>query len=245
MAIPITTANVQQIIADLLNYDLERRIMKVYLERCAAIWPAYQAQWINTDAMTWALRARDRLVILLLIFTGARASEICNLHDSDIHASDDGVITAQIATLKGGAGRTVHAVSDIAHVELERYRHRWPGRRSAPLIRTLSGSPPYPRLIQRITNLFCPDHSPHSFRHHYATFLLREQVDVRTIQYLLGHRALTTTAVYLSRLAGSEIAPTFAKLNGAGAPPGVRLSTNPDSRPEKTPSPLHTKEIEP
>lgn len=146
---------------------------------------------------------RSTITIAALFFSGARCQEICNLDQRDVLADSDSV-QFRIRTIKNGSARTVSAHSTFLVEALHRYREEWKLTSGAPLVVSVGGRRSYPRLIHRIVKHRFPQFSPHSFRHHYAQLMANSGVQISVIQYLLGHRFLNTTAIYLGQLLHTE-----------------------------------------
>ena len=144
--------------------------------------------------------ARDSAVMLLLYGVGLRISEALSLTMQTAPLPGQDAITI---TGKGGKQRRL-PVLPIVQSAIERYLSLCPFELEAnePIFRGVRGGPLSPRIIQKTIEtmrgaLGLPDSAtPHALRHSFATHLLADGGDLRTIQELLGHASLSTTQSY-------------------------------------------------
>lgn len=151
---------------------------------------------------------RDRALLELLFSTGLRVSEIANLNINQINLGKDEF------TVRGkGDKLRIVFISPDARTWVKRYLDKRHDSDEALFIRYDRGRAKRmksdeedirltPRSIQRIVKHYATkagitkDITPHTLRHSFATDLLQNGADIRSVQTLLGHSSITTTQVY-------------------------------------------------
>ncbi len=152
------------------------------------------------------LGLRDRAILELLYASGARVSELCEL---DLARVDLAGRTARV-TGKRGKDRTVlfgrpaetalHAYLEGGRPALLRAGRR--GQDDGALFLSCRGHRLKTGAVRALVRKWVLNSqtgqpaTPHSFRHTFATHLLDEGADLRSVQSLLGHESLSSTQVY-------------------------------------------------
>ncbi len=157
------------------------------------------------------LGRRDRAMLETLYSTGIRVSELVGLNHDDLDFENE----AMHVRGKGRKERIVplgsHALGAIRrYIELmandTKFAPIWAARDAGetPLSLFLNkhGSRLSSRSVRRKLDKYLrsvgldPTISPHTLRHSFATHLLDNGADLRSVQELLGHQSLSTTQVY-------------------------------------------------
>ena len=166
---------------------------------------------------------KHRAILTTCYAAGLRISEVVHLKPAAI---DSQRMVIRVEQGKGQKDRYVMLSPALLEILRGYYRlarpKEWlfPGDRpTEPITRDAVGDACQKAL--RLSGLSKPV-TPHGLRHAFAVHLLEAGADVRTIQLLLGHRSLATTARYL-RLATSKVCATASPLEllprPAPAPP--------------------------
>ncbi len=174
--------------------------------------------------------ARERAMVTLLITAGLRRGELLGLRISDLAAD-----LSHITVLgKGQRTRVMPLPEQTGDVLREYLAGRVHG--SEWLFPNAAGgrmgNTTFARLFKRLlagAGLAGLSITPHSLRHGFATAVLRSGADVKTIQQLLGHADLSTTARYLHSGAAAKRAAVEALPNYIG---GMREGQTPAGQPD-------------
>lgn len=145
---------------------------------------------------------RDRCIITLFLNCGLRLSELCSIDVGDIR---EGILTV---TGKGNKERTVY-LNDLCVKEIEKclkardkYKDKLIDKNALFISRN------FRRINKRSVEKLVKKHlgsagldinkfSPHKLRHSAATLMYKYgNVDIRSLQYILGHNNVSTTQIY-------------------------------------------------
>lgn len=147
------------------------------------------------QAPAW-MAARDGAILELFYSSGLRLAELAGLDVRDLDP-----IGETIRVMGKGSKERIIPVGSLALEALSHYRHQ-AGIVSGPLFINKSRT----RLGHRSIWLLLKNYvreaglpatlSPHKLRHSFATHLLDNGADLRSVQSLLGHSSLSTTQIY-------------------------------------------------
>ena len=150
------------------------------------------------EKIKW-ISMRNLSVIILMWGYGLRISEVLNLKFSDLESTEFKIIG------KGKKTRIIpisYAVLDYLRLQvkecpytIQNNKNIFLGKRGKKLDASI-----IQKIMRDLRNkLMLPENTtPHSLRHTFATELLENMVDLRSIQELLGHSSLSSTQKYTS-----------------------------------------------
>ena len=186
------------------------------------------------------IKYRDKAILELLFSTGLRVSELANLKKENVNIGKDEFTV----TGKGRKTRVVFLSEQarywlkkylevrgdmnphlfISHDKVHKSSSKLKIAKSAPKGgRKLEAddAPLTPRSIERIVKKYAKAAgitkpvTPHTLRHSYATDLLQNGADIRSVQTMLGHSSITTTQIY-THITDRELRNIHKKFHGKG-----------------------------
>lgn len=159
--------------------------------------PKKQPKYLTLDEAKKLLNVifnkRDKAIVTLLLNTGLRLSELVNIDVADIKGD-----TLKLNG-KGGKEREIPLTPSCIDA-INQYLEIRPNYK--PLFLSNRGNRINKRTVQKLVKKYIKkaklneEYSVHTLRHTCATLLLESDVDIRTIQEILGHERISTTEIY-------------------------------------------------
>lgn len=166
------------------------------------IYPEEIEQLFRSIDQSTVLGKRNYLILEFLYGTGARVTELCDVKLKDVNYFEDNIILHG----KGKKDRIVplhtRLVTELSDYVLTTRKDLLKHNESAYLFLNNRGVNITSRGVRMIINKIMSDSgaslkvSPHTLRHTFATHLLNNGADLRTVQELLGHEHLSSTQIY-------------------------------------------------
>lgn len=167
---------------------------------------------LNAPDMSNKIGIRDAFILELLYVTGIRVSELTNIKLNDIS-----IVEKKIKIMGKGSKERIVYYGTRCQELLNKYlniRNDFLKQANDYLILSNTGKQISTREIRNIINRLKVkagidiNISPHTFRHTFATHMLNEGADLRSVQELLGHENLSTTTIY-THLTNEKLRRTY------------------------------------
>jgi len=169
------------------------------------------------------LGRRDRAMLETLYSTGIRVSELVGLNHEDLDFENEAMHVRgkgrkeRIVPLGSHALNAIHKYIELMSNDIK-FAPIWSARNThdtpMPLFLNKHGKRLSARSVRRKLDKYLravgldPTISPHTLRHSFATHLLDNGADLRSVQELLGHQSLSTTQVY-THLSTTRVADAY------------------------------------
>ena len=158
--------------------------------------PPELARLFAAPVLNTILGRRDRAILELLFSTGLRVSELCALNRDSLD------LTQGEFSIRGKGGKIrLVFISPEAKKALKNHLDHRKDTEEA-LFTSQNNTRLTPRSIERLIHFYAAKAgivkkvTPHTLRHSFATDLLRNGADLRSVQLLLGHSNISTTQIY-------------------------------------------------
>ncbi|MCY7344744.1 MAG: site-specific tyrosine recombinase XerD [Pyrinomonadaceae bacterium] len=158
---------------------------------------------------------RDRAILELMYACGLRVSEAVDLKISDVD------VDAGILTCKGKGSKTRRVPVGKSAIEwLKKYlivRRAKENIVINNMFVSCSGKPVNRQVIFNFVKEYAEkiglqNVSPHTLRHSFATHLIQNSADIRSVQQMLGHADISTTQIY-THLTDTHLRKTYEKFH--------------------------------
>lgn len=155
---------------------------------------------------------QNRLILLILLATGARISEVVNLQVSDITDMD----YEYIKVLGKGSKYRLIPIYESIKVEIKSYLEKYRDKNILDnKMFNMTRNNFYRILKIHAKKCGIENIHPHLIRHSVASYLLKNGASIRIVQEILGHANISTTQIY-THVSKSELKKEYDKIDFGG-----------------------------
>lgn len=172
---------------------------------------------VNSIDINTNLGIRNKCIFEVLLCTGCRCNELVNIKLDDINLKEK-----EIKVLGKGNKERIVYLGSYAIESIEKYlsiRNEILGKKDNNylFINHLGGKLTTRGIRDIIDKILLKSSNnikitPHTFRHSFATMLLNEGCDLKSVQELLGHVSLSTTSIY-THVSNEELKRVYLHTN--------------------------------